>query len=252
MVCCVVAWFMWTVTAAAQMEEAATFKVRAQVTPLLQTIVSNQIPATIFKINVDEGEFFKAADLLIQLDCANYEAELRKAEAQVSGSDAKFQSLKRLKQLSSASTLEIRLSEAELKSALATKDILQNRVNSCRIEAPFSGRLLRAHVTPHQFVKAGDPLILIADDTNLELELLVPSKWLSWLRADVGFHVHVDELNITIGAKVKAIGAYVNPISQLIKITATLDERPEGLLIGMSGDALFPQVSEINVGPSQP
>ena len=105
----------------------------------------------------------------------------------------------------------------------------------CGISAPFAGRVAEQKVREQQFVQAGQPLLDIIDDSVLELEFLVPSRWLGWLRVGSGFQVQIDETGRTYPAKFIRIGARVDPVSQSVKVAAAIDGRFPDLMAGMSG-----------------
>ena len=60
-------------------------------------------------------------------------------------------------------------------------------VSKCTLNAPFSGRIARLYAEPHAFVSPGKPLMEILDSRRLELQMIVPSRWLTWLKKDLYF-----------------------------------------------------------------
>ena len=86
-----------------------------------------------------------------------------------------------------------------------------------------------------QFVQPGQALVDILDDTSLELEFLVPSAWLRWLKPGQQLKVTIDETRKTYPARFTRIGAKVDPVSQSVKVAATIDGTFPELIAGMSG-----------------
>jgi len=82
-------------------------------------------------------------------------------------------------------------------------------------------------------------LLEILDDSALELDFIVPSKWLVWLKSNQSFQVAIDETGKTYPAKVQRIGARVDPVSQSIKLSAVIDGKFSELVAGMSGRVLM-------------
>lgn len=82
-------------------------------------------------------------------------------------------------------------------------------------------------------------MLEILDDSVLELEFIVPSKWLAWLAPGTKFDVAIDETGKTYPAKVQRIGARVDPVSQSVKISAAIDWKFSELIAGMSGRVLM-------------
>jgi multidrug efflux pump subunit AcrA (membrane-fusion protein) len=109
----------------------------------------------------------------------------------------------------------------------------------CIIDAPFNGRIIKRLAQPFESVNQGEPLIKILDDSELKVELYVPSKWLLWLKQDTEFTVRIDETGKTYPARMTALGARVDAVSQSIEITAVISGNHPELLAGMSGEARF-------------
>jgi multidrug efflux pump subunit AcrA (membrane-fusion protein) len=105
----------------------------------------------------------------------------------------------------------------------------------CQIAAPFSGRVAEQKAREQQYVQPGQPLLDIIDDSVLELEFLVPSVWLSWLKVGGALRVQIDETRKTYPAKFIRIGARVDPVSQSVKVVAAISGRFPELMAGMSG-----------------
>ena len=87
----------------------------------------------------------------------------------------------------------------------------------------------------------GQALLDILDDSTLELEFLVPSRWLSWLHAGSEFQVRIDETGKTYPAKVQRLAARVDPVSQSVKVNAAIHGKFNELIAGMSGQVLLAQ-----------
>jgi multidrug efflux pump subunit AcrA (membrane-fusion protein) len=133
----------------------------------------------------------------------------------------------------------LEISEAEAKKARAAIRIAELNVRSCRIAAPFSGRVVGVMVNEHENVFPNDKLVSLLDDTSLEIELVLPSSSLSWLKKKSPFSFTVDETRRGYAAKIKEIGANVDAASQTIKVIGAFDKLPSEVLAGMSGTAQF-------------
>ena len=79
----------------------------------------------------------------------------------------------------------------------------------------------------------------VLDDSSLEIELVLPSSTLSWLKRKSAFTFTVDETHREYPAKVKEIGANVDPASQTVKVVGSFGSLPADVLAGMSGTAQF-------------
>jgi RND family efflux transporter MFP subunit len=210
-------------------------EIRAQLAPRRFTTLAAEIGAKISRLPVGEGGTFRAGQVLVQFDCALQRAHLDKARAILAGSEKTFAANRRLAELNSIGRVELELSEAEVIKNRAEVSATATMLAKCSIAAPFSGRIAEQKAREQQYVQPGQPLLEIIDDSVLELEFIVPSRWLAWLKPGHTFKVAIDEVGKTFPAKVQRIGARVDPVSQSVKLTATIDGRFPELVAGMSG-----------------
>jgi membrane fusion protein, multidrug efflux system len=212
-----------------------TREIRAQLAPRRFTTLAAEIGAKINRLPVPEGGAFKAGQALIQFDCSLQQAQLSKAKAALAGADKTWQANKRLADLNSIGKIELDISEAEVLKAQAEVAANNAVLGKCSVAAPFGGRIAEQKVREQQYVQPGQALLEILDDSALELEFIVPSKWLVWVKVGTGFKVKIDETAKSYPAKVQRIGAKVDPVSQSVKLSAVIDGRFNELIAGMSG-----------------
>lgn len=214
-------------------------EIRAQLTPRRYTTLAAEIGARINRITVSEGSRFRAGETLVTFDCSVQQAQLGRAKAALVAAETTRNANRKLSDLHSVSQVEVDLSEAEVAKAKA--DVATNAaiVSKCAIAAPFSGRVAEQKAREQQFVQPGQALLEILDDSTLELEFIVPSKWLVRLKPNQAFKVAIDETGKSYPAKIQRIGARVDPVSQSIKISAVIDGKFSELIAGMSGTVLM-------------
>jgi membrane fusion protein (multidrug efflux system) len=210
-------------------------EIRAQLTPRRFTTLAAEIGAKINRIPVPEGGAFKSGQALVSFDCSIQTAQLNKAKAALNAADRTWTANKRLAELNSIGRVELEVSEAEVHKNQAEVAALAAVLGKCVIAAPFSGRVSEQKVREQQFVQPGQPILDVIDDSVLEIEFLVPSKWLAWIKTGYSFQFDIDETRKSYPAKVQRIGARVDPVSQSIKLVAAIDGRFQELVAGMSG-----------------
>ena len=66
-----------------------------------------------------------------------------------------------------ASTLEIKVAQADLATAESDLITAQYSVNACTINAPDDGQVVNLFVEEHELIQQGKPLIEIVDDSSL-------------------------------------------------------------------------------------
>jgi RND family efflux transporter MFP subunit len=214
-------------------------EIRAQLAPRRYTTVAAEIGAKITRLPVVEGSAFRQGQVLVQFDCSLQQAQLARAQAALMAADTNWRGNQKLAELNSVGTVELEMSKAETLKAQA--EVAANRalLGKCQVAAPYAGRVAEQKVREQQYVQPGQALLEILDDSTLELEFIVPSRWLVWLRNGSTFQVSIDETGKTYPAKVQRIGARVDPVTQSIKLNAVIDGRFAELMAGMSGKVLI-------------
>lgn len=213
--------------------------VRGVIQPRDQAVIAADITVTVLELPYREGQSFNEGDLLVAFDCRRFSAEIEAAKANLSAARAVLKSNQEMAAYDAIGSLELSQSKAEAASAAAEMRALEARATNCEIRAPFGGRVAETMINAYETPAENQPLLRILDDRNLELHVVVPSRWLLWLNEGDEFDFAVDETATTHLARVERLGASVDPVSQTIKVIGVFAERPDRVLAGMSGHAEF-------------
>jgi membrane fusion protein, multidrug efflux system len=215
------------------------FEARGIVQPDREATVSVEIAARIVELKLGPGERFREGEILARLDCRFYDARLAQALAARDASKMQLDSDRELSLLRSIGQLDVMKSEANLRAAEAEVTLRRVDVTRCSVAAPFAGRVVERRANAHESVNAGAPLFDIVDERSLRVRAIVPAGWLVWLKPGQAFRFAIDETGETRQARVRDLGARIDPVSQTVPIIATIDRPAEGLVAGMSGTAKF-------------
>ncbi len=213
--------------------------IRAQLVPRAFTTLSSETAARVDRISHRAGEHFQKGETLVEFDCVAQRAQVAKARAVLKAAEKTYAINKRLFDMKSLSGLELEVSAAEIDKAKADVAIADATQSKCTVEAPFAGVVVDQKAREFQYTTPGQPLLEIVDDKALELEFIVPSAWLRWLKTGFAFSVAVDETGKTYHAHVELLGGRVDPVSESIKVTGALDGDAQDLVPGMSGRVLM-------------
>ena len=223
----------------ADVAEESAWSVRGIVKAEAQAMISSELVAKVEKLPFKEGQQFQKGDIILKFDCRRYLADLRAAEAEVETARVKVKTNTALKRHNAVGAEELEISIAKLNQARAAKEALSVKTDQCIIQAPFSGHVVERKIHEYEMPEAGAPLLKIVKDGNLELDLIVPSNWLVWLRSNQTFSFKVDEIGSVLTARVLHIGAVVDPISKTAIVSARLIDATTAVRPGMSGTATF-------------
>ncbi|MCU7940725.1 MAG: efflux RND transporter periplasmic adaptor subunit [gamma proteobacterium symbiont of Bathyaustriella thionipta] len=163
-------------------------KVPAQVVSLQSSLLSAEVSALVEKVHVQIGDQVVKEQLLITLECDDYEnnkqllvAEKQALDAEYNFADYQYQRSKTLLKSNSVSKETHRRQSTEVTRLSAQQRLLQIKIQQsektisrCYIKAPYSGVIARRMIHIGENVAPGSPLIKLIDIDNLEVEVQVP------------------------------------------------------------------------------
>lgn len=214
--------------------------VRGVVKAEKEAIISVEFAAKVIKTPDGVGASFSENDTLFVFDCDALSADQKAAKASHMAAKRKYQNNLELQEHGAVGAIDVGISEAEMHEAKARVSSIKARSKNCTIKAPFDGRVAELGINPFETSSANAPLMKIVGTEALELRLIVPSIWLSWLKAGNLFEFQVDETGTSFQAEVVRVGAEVDAVSRTIPISAKFVQVPPTVLPGMSGTAYFP------------
>ncbi|MCB1510387.1 MAG: efflux RND transporter periplasmic adaptor subunit [Hyphomicrobiaceae bacterium] len=228
------------ISPAASAEQAApAMPTRGIVRPLHQAAISIDFSVRVAKLHVREAQGFKKGDVLVTFDCERLSAEHDSLLAVYREMSLMLESNRYLDRRGAVGKVDVAVSRARVAKAKADAKALAARLKQCKVVAPFSGRVSELRVNEHEIPATGQPFITLVDESQFEIDLIVPSVWLRTLRTGAPLVFAIDETGVSYGARVARIGASVDAVSQTIKIIAVFSGDHQGVLAGMSGSARF-------------
>jgi RND family efflux transporter MFP subunit len=205
-----------------------------------ETTMAATMNGTVQSLGVTLGQTITKGRPLVQMDCAEPRARLGMADAELAGARETLTAKSALRKLDAVGDMELNLAKSAADRASAAVALARTQVAYCTVAAPFSGRVARVYVRPHESVNAGAPLLdLVSDGPLVAPERAIadaarPAHW-----QPVQRQRHRDRQSYT--AKVSAINARVDAVAQSIEIEGRLTAPAAELLPGMSGVAQFQQ-----------
>jgi membrane fusion protein (multidrug efflux system) len=222
----------------AQSSQAAP-EIRVQVVADTSATIGAPMSGRLAQFPLRDGDRFKQGQVLARFNCAEKESALAHARAVLDARATVNDSKQRLHALGTSSEVEYKVAQADEEQAAADLKIAQTQVDTCVVVAPFSGRVSATYTHNFQFLQTGAPMLDVLNDKDLNLELIVPSLWLTWLKPGSTFNVAIDEAGKTYPATLTRLSGKVDAVSRSIKVYGHIDNPPDTLLPGMSGRAIF-------------
>ncbi len=244
-----------TVTAAAvgQQQWENTIAATGTIVPVQGVTIAAEVGGKVVNIGFEPGTTVKAGDLLVQLDTASEEAQLRAAEATAALARANLQRAKDLRETNTNSLAELDAADAQGKQAAAQVDSIKAVIEKKKVRAPFAGRLGLRLVNLGQILREGDPITALQTLDPIYVNFSLPQQQLS--KAVVGTVVRV-KTDAAPGkvyeGKITAINAEIDLATRNVRVQATLDNPEEKLRAGMfaSVEVVLPEKVQVLAIPA--
>ena len=205
-----------------------------------EAVIASRMTALITALPLEAGQSFRKGQLLAGFDCSQMRAQLTAAEAAAAAYRKTYDTNVELDHYKAIGTNEVAVSKANLGKASAEAQAIRAGTGQCSIAAPFAGTVVERIAHPHDVAAPGQPLMKIQGTGALEVELIVPSKWLTWLKPGTPFTFQLEETGGTVTGTVSRLGAAVDPVSKTMRVTGGIVGGGT-VLPGMSGTASFAQ-----------
>jgi len=188
--------------------------IRIQLKPTDEARINAPMTGKISRVYFKDGQSVKKGQTLVSFNCSEYNAGLAQSQARINKQSKLLDSTQQLYELGSASQTELSVLKAELAEARAARDFSNSKVRKCKITAPFSGKITAVHVKDHFSIQESEPILEMIGHGAMEIEMIIPSKWMRWVKPDTVFDVEIDETGETYTSKITRMGGRVDPVTQ--------------------------------------
>jgi multidrug efflux system membrane fusion protein len=135
-----------------------------------------EVPGKIIEFVYKEGQEVEEGAVLARLDPRDYEAQFDAVKADYENSRVNFERAQKLYEEGALAALErdrrrTRMMETDAKLRTATKAL-----EDTELRAPFAGIMARKRVEDYENVLAKQTVLVLTDDSHLELKLDVPER----------------------------------------------------------------------------
>ena len=202
-------------------------------------------------IYVDEGQFVKKGQVMFQIMPMIYQAELQKAQAEVTFAEIEYLNTKALADSNIVSKNELALISARLDKAKAEVALAQAHLGFTKIVAPFCGIMDKFHVRLGSLLDEGELLSTLSDNSQMWVYFNVPeAEYLDYItraKKDENTQVKLLMANNRLfdhAGKVETIEADFNNETGNIAFRAIFPNPDRILRHGETGNILMPAVLE--------
>jgi RND family efflux transporter MFP subunit len=146
--------------------------------------MSFEMAGRIIEFPVVEGQQVERGTVLARLDPADFQAELQTEVARRNAARATYERTKVLYQTGAASGEDLDKARRDFEVTAARIKTAEKAVSDTTLRAPFAGKVARRMFEEFQNVQAKQAILLLEDDSALEVKVSVPER--DWVRSKPG------------------------------------------------------------------
>lgn len=197
------------------------------------TLTAN-VTETVREIRFDDGQQVSQGEILVILDKAEEEADLKSARALRDERRAAYERARTLRAQNAISASDLDEREALLHQAEGQIEAIQSRIADRVIRAPFDGVLGLRHISPGALVQPGDEITTMDDLSRIKVDFDVPSVFLR----DLGPGLPVEGAVAAFGDEVfsgtvSSVDTRVDPATRTVTVRAVLPNPDARLKTGL-------------------
>lgn len=156
----------------------------------LEVILSFRVVGPLIEVNVSPGDQVKKNQVLMRIDPRDYKDKLRTLKARLNGAKAKLINASndyfRIKELIKDAVISISEYDASFSTYVSAKALVQDyeaqiqiaghQLEDTNLKAPFDGIITKKNVDNNEVIAAGQPVIEMHDNEELEIDISVPES----------------------------------------------------------------------------
>jgi membrane fusion protein (multidrug efflux system) len=181
-------------------------------------------------IHFENGQAVGAGDVLLQLDVAVEQAQLRANQATARLAEVEFKRATTLRESGNVPQSQLDRALADLEKANAEVENVQAIIDRKTLRAPFSGRVGIRQINLGQYVAPGAPIVTLQSYQQVFVNFTLPQQALAHITPDLQLSLRSDVYPGQIfDGRLTAISPEVDPITRTVQLQGTLDN-PDGRL----------------------
>lgn len=205
-----------------------------------EAILMPEISGKVILMNIKEGSVVNKGDLLVKINDADFQAQLKKLELQVKIAEDRVDREKQLLAIKGVSQEEYDINLNLLNTAKADIEYVKAQIAKTEIRAPFSGVIGLKYISEGSYISSASHIASIQQMNPVKIDFSVPEKYANALQLGDIMEFTVPENNQTFKAKLYAIEPKIDMNTRTIQLRAITDNNKNELFPGAFAKIVLP------------
>lgn len=222
---------------AARVESARWERARPAIATLVAVrgvTLASEVPGTVRAIGFESGTTIEDGAVLVELDRATEEAQLRAAQADAALAKTSLKRQQSLRRTEANAAADLDRALAQARQADANVAVLRAALAKKTIRAPFAGRISIRQIELGQVLAPGEPIAALHQVDPIEAELWLPQQALAELRKGQRARLRTDAFpGANWDGEVTTVDTEVDAVTRSVRVRAAFPNRDGRLRHGM-------------------
>lgn len=189
-----------------------------------EVIVPSEMPGTIKKVNVKEGDFVKAGQVLAEIDSDMLNKSLEEITSSYELAKTVFERQQRLwdqKVGSEIQYLQAKTNKESLETRMAS---IEEQILKTKIKSPITGTVEEVPVKVGQMAAPGSPVARVVNFSNVKVVADLAESYSSKVKVGNDVVIFFPDVKEEVLSKISFTGKYINPINRTFSIEVPLKQ----------------------------
>ncbi len=141
-----------------------------------ETTLAFQVPGQIIKLPIFEGDQITQGQIIAELDNVKYQESVNELYAKLMRDKGNYDRANILIKSGHISVADYDKVKSAYLMTQANYNSALTDLNNAKLIAPFAGIIAKKFVKNYEYITAKQPIVLLQDKTNIDLEINVPEK----------------------------------------------------------------------------
>ena len=155
------------------------------------TSLSFRVGGPLKKLNVKQGDYVRAGQVIAEIDKRDYQLQLETTKAQFEQVEGEYNRYKQLIDQNKIPENTFEKIKSGYLMAQTAYENAENQLQDTELKAPFSGYIYEKFVENYQTVGAGIPIVSIIDNSHLEVVVSISESQLNRVKSDKKSFVNI-------------------------------------------------------------
>lgn len=179
-----------------------------------------EIAGKIIQLNITEGTAVSKGQLLVKINDAEFQAQLKKVQIEKALAETQLAREKELLKINGISQQDVDISENKVNSLKADIEYLQSQIEKTEIHAPFNGWIGLKNVSEGAYVTSATVIANIQQTNPIKLDFFVSERYSEQIKRGIKVVFTIEGIKQDLTGEVFAIEPKIDLATRTLKVRA--------------------------------